>query len=155
MRQHLILFNSVPNYQTLEDWAFFSCDPCDCWRQKDIAGRRVTKPRSEIKSFFLFPDEKRYGSIFYGNIMNCSLLEDEENTNAIPVQKRARHSCSLKSIPFPVLDAVASSVLENKQKVGIAVEERLKLIKELQGEIKTKGQKFAIFKRKFFHLPYQ
>jgi hypothetical protein len=142
------VFNLCSDLPNLGRLGIFSCDACDRWRTKDITGRRITKPRCEMKTFLCTRELKKMGPIRIKVVCGesshsdeCKVVEDFNHVSS-PLEKKAQQDSSV---------AIVSSDVGLKSKRAKEIEDKLKLQAEvllLQGELKLKAQKFNDFKKK-------
>jgi len=159
--------NFAPNSLILV--GIFSCDACDQWCQRDIiCGRRITKPRSEMKLYPCSRSTKCLGPtrirvVFNGDGIESSPLISEKADNKVtlfPVEKKSRRGPipkALKPIIF-VSPTPSCATALCKSETAADVEMQLKLkqtVSVLEEEMKKKDQKFRDFQKKMqpFTLP--
>ncbi len=95
------VFNLCSDLPNLGRLGIFSCDACDRWRTKDITGRRITKPRCEMKTFLCTRELKKMGPIRIKVVCGesshsdeCKVVEDFNHVSS-PLEKKAQQDSSV------------------------------------------------------------
>jgi hypothetical protein len=134
------IFKRCSDLPNLGRLGIFSCDACDRWRTKDITGRRIFKPRSEMKSFFCTRELKGMGPIRIRVVCGVTNKADENRTppdNHNNNVEKLRRGPKRKALTPALLSPPVSVECTVTSKIAKEVDERLKLEKEvsyLQGE---------------------
>jgi hypothetical protein len=148
------MFNVCSDLPNLGRLGIFSCDACDRWRTKDITGRRIFKPRSEMKSFFCTRELKGMGPIRIRVVCGVTNKADEKRTppdNHNNNVEKLRRGPKWKALTPALLSPPVSVECTVMSKIAKEVDERLKLEKEvsyLQGELEAQNKKFLAFHKK-------
>ena len=150
-------FNACSDLPNLGRIGIFSCDACDCWRTRDICGRKTMKPHHEIKRFWCTRGIKCLGPIrirIVCGIGQGSPEPSDDNHVAADEGTQAvmRHGPKRKALVIP--SPVALSIplhTSNKPKIASEVEKRLKaeqVASFFRDEVVKKEQKIRDLQKK-------
>ncbi len=104
--------SDLPNLSKL---GIFSCDACDRWRTKDICGRRILKPRHELKTFCCTRVTKKLGPIRIKVV--CGVVENPCNG----VMENVEEVDNTRNIVHVPPDRIPSPVSEESDEIGLTM----------------------------------